>query len=59
MDAKFLILGLRQMGNMKILKLLLEIQHDLKNFYRSNDPESVLGIESINTIEKHHENERN
>ena len=59
MDAKFLILGLRQMRNMKILKLLLEIQHDLKNFYRSNDPESVLGIESINTIEKHKENERN
>lgn len=59
MDAKFLILGLRQMRNMKILKLLLEIQHDLKNFYRSNDPESVLGIESINTIQKHQENERN
>ena len=59
MDAKFLILGLRQMRNMKILKLLLEIQHDLKIFYRSNDPESVLGIGSINTIEKHHENERN
>ena len=59
MDTKFLILGLRQMRNMKILKLLLEIQHDLKNFYRSNDPESVLGIESINTIQKHQENERN
>ena len=59
MDTKFLILGLCQMRNMKILKLLLEIQHDLKIFYRSNDPESVLGIESINTIQKHQENERN
>ena len=59
MDTKFLILGLCQMRNMKILKLLLEIQHDLKNFYRSNDLESVLGIESINTIQKHQENERN
>ena len=32
----------------KTLKLLLEIQKDLKRFYLCNYPESVLAMESIN-----------
>ena len=43
----------------KTLKLLLEIQNDLKSFYRSNDPESVLAIDSINTEEELEEMEEN
>ena len=46
----------------KTLNLLLEIQNDLKRFYRSNDPESVLAIDSINTeeeLEKMEENRKN
>ena len=43
----------------KTLKLLLEIQNDLKSFYRSNDPESVLAIDSINTEEQLDETEEN
>ena len=43
----------------KTLKLLLEIQNDLKIFYRSNDPKSVLAIESINTEEELEEMEEN
>ena len=56
-----LVLGLRQMINLqkKTLKLLLEIQNDLKSFYRSNDPESVLAIDSINTEEDLEEMEEN
>ena len=41
------------------LKLLLEIQNDLKSFYRSNDPESGLVIESINTEEQLDKTEKN
>ena len=56
-----LVLGLRQMINLqkKTLKLLLEKQNDLKKFYRSNDPESVLAIDSINTEEELEEMEEN
>ena len=56
-----LVLGLRQMINLqkKTLKLLLEIQNDLKSFYRSNDPDSVLAIDSINTEEELEEMEEN
>ena len=56
-----LVSGLRQMINFskKTLKLLLEIQNDLKSFYRSNDPESVLAIDSINTEEQLDETEEN
>ena len=56
-----LVLGVRQIINLqkKILKLLLEIQNDLKSFYRSNDPESVMAIDSINTEEKPEEMEGN
>ena len=56
-----LVLGLRQMINLqkKTLKLLLEIQNDLKSFYRSNDPESVLAIDSINTAEELEEMKEN
>ena len=43
----------------KILNLLLEIQNNLKSFYRSNDPESVLAIDSINTEEELEEMEEN
>ena len=43
----------------KTLKLLLETQNDLKSFYRSNDPESVLAIDSINTEEELEEMEEN
>ena len=55
-----LVLGLRQMINLqkKTLKLL-EIQNDLKSFYRSNDLESLLAIESINTEEELEEMEEN
>ena len=42
----------------KTLKLL-EIQNDLKSFYRSNDLESLLAIESINTEEELEEMEEN
>ena len=41
------------------LKLLLEIQNDLKSFYRSNDPELVMAIDSINTEEELEEMEEN
>ena len=56
-----LVLGLRQMINLqkKTLKLLLEIQNNLKSFYRSNDPESVLAIDSINTEDELEEIEEN
>ena len=56
-----LISGLRQMINLqkKTLKLLLEIQKDLKRFYRCNYPESVLAIESINTNKELEEMEEN
>ena len=59
-----LVSGLHQMINLqkKTLNLLLEIQNDLKRFYRSNDPESVLAIDSINTeeeLEKMEENRKN
>ena len=56
-----LVLGLRQMINLqkKTLKLLLEKQNDLKKFYRSIDPESVLAIDSINTEEELEEMEEN
>ena len=56
-----LVSGLHQMINLqkKILNLLLEIQNDLKSFYRSNDPESVLAIDSINTEEELEEMEEN
>ena len=30
----------------KIFKMLLEIQNDLKGFYHSNDPKSVLAFDS-------------
>ena len=55
-----LVLGLRQMINLqkKTLKLL-EIQNDLKSFYRSNDLESLLAIDSINTEEELEEMEEN
>ena len=43
----------------KALKLLLEIQNDLKTFYSSNDPESVMAIDSINTEEELEEMEEN
>ena len=56
-------IGFRTPSNDKFtkesLKLLLEIQNDLKSFYRSNDPESVLAIESINTQEELEEMEEN
>ena len=42
----------------KTLKLL-EIQNDLKSFYRSNDLESLLAIDSINTEEELEEMEEN
>ena len=56
-----LISGLRQMINLqkKTLKLLLEIQKDLKRFYLCNYPESVLAMESINTEEELEEMEEN
>ena len=56
-----LVLGLRHMINLqkKTLKLLLEIQNDLKRFYRSNDPESVLVIDSVNKEEELEEMEEN
>ena len=43
-----LVSALHQMINLqkKIFKMLLEIQNDLKGFYRSNDPESVLAFDS-------------
>ena len=43
----------------KTLKLPLEIQNDLKSFYRFDDPESVLDIDSINTEEQLDETEEN
>ena len=41
------------------LKLLVEIQNNLKSFYRSNDPELVMAIDSINTEEELEEMEEN
>ena len=41
------------------LKTATRNQNDLKNFYRSNDPKSVLAIESINTEEELEEMEEN
>ena len=60
-SINLLVLGLRQMINLqkKALKLLLEIQNDLKTFYSSNDPESVMAIDSINTEEELEEMEEN
>ena len=43
----------------KTLKLLLEIQKDLKRFYLCNYPESVLAMESIKTEEELEEMEEN
>ena len=34
----------------KIFKMLLEIQNDLKGFYRSNGPESALAFDSKHGI---------
>ena len=52
--VNLLILELCKMISLqkKTLKFLLEIRHDLKSFYCSNDPESVLAIDSINTEEE-------
>ena len=60
-SINLLVLGVRQIINLqkKTLKLLLEIQNDLKSFYRSNDPESVMAVESINTEEELEEMEEN
>ena len=56
-----MVLVLHQMINLQknTLKLLLEIQNDLKSFYRSNDPELVMAIDSINTEEELEEMEEN
>ena len=56
-----LVLGLHQMINLQIktLKLLLEIQNNLKRFYRSNDSGLVLVIDSINIEEELEEMEEN
>ena len=56
-----LVLRVRQIINLqkKTLQLLLEIQNDLKSFYRSNDPDSVMAIDSIKTDEELEEMEEN
>ena len=56
-----LVLVLHQMINLQknTLKLLVEIQNNLKSFYRSNDPELVMAIDSINTEEELEEMEEN
>ena len=41
------------------LKTATRNQNDLKNFYRSNDPKSVLATESTNTEEELEEMEEN
>ena len=53
-----MVLVLHQMINLQknTLKLLVEIQNDLKSF---NDPELVMAIDSINTEEKLEEMEEN
>ena len=49
-----LVLVLHKMINLEknTLKLLVEIQNDLKSFYCSNDPALVMAIDSINTEEE-------
>ena len=53
-----MVLVLHQMINLQknTLKLLVEIQNDLKSF---NDPELVMAIDSINTEEELEEMEEN
>ena len=53
-----MVLVLHQMINLQknTLKLLVEIQNDLKGF---NDPELVMAIDSINTEEELEEMEEN
>ena len=60
-SINLLVLGVRQIINLqkKSLKLFLEIQNDLKSFYRYNDPESVMVIDSINMEEELEEMEEN
>ena len=60
-SINLLVLRVRQIINLrkKTLKLLLEIQNNLKSFYHSNDPESVMVIDSINTVEELEEMEEN